>query len=106
MSKRSLTDADEAYGVGYTAAQKAFEGLSGMMVIIKVKSRRPYIADYAQFDIHEIANVERKVPKKWITKGGTDVSDEFVAYARPLIIGELQPHFAGGVPSHIVLDTK
>ena len=102
----SLTDADEAYGVGYTAAQKAFEGLSGMMVIIKVKSRRPYIADYAQFDIHEIANVERKVPKKWITKGGTDVSNEFIAYARPLIIGELQPHFAGGVPSHIVLDTK
>ena len=100
----SLTDADEAYGAGYLAAQKAFEGSTGKMVTIQVKSRRPYIVDYGQFDIHEIANVERKVPQKWIINDGTYVSDEFISYARPLIIGELQPHFAGGVPVHITLD--
>lgn len=100
----SLTDADEAYGAGYLAAQKAFEGCTGMMVTIQVTSRRPYIVEYSQFDIHEIANVERKVPKKWIINDGTYVSDEFLTYARPLIIGELQPHFAGGVPVHITLE--
>ena len=102
----SLTDADEAYGVGYMAAQKAFEGSTGMMITIKVVSRRPYVVSYNQFDIHEIANVEKMIPKAWITKEGTDVSDEFISYARPLIIGELQPHFAGGVPTHITLNTK
>ncbi len=102
----SLTDADEAYGVGYTAAQKAFEGSTGMMITIKVVSRRPYVVSYNQFDIHEIANVEKMIPKAWITKDGTDVSDEFISYARPLIIGELQPHFAGGVPTHITLNAK
>ncbi len=100
----SLTDADEAYGAGYLAAQKAFEGCTGMMVTIRVTSRKPYIVEYSQFDIHEIANVERKVPKEWIINDGTYVSDEFAKYARPLIIGELQPHFAGGVPAHISLD--
>ena len=100
----SLTDADEAYGVGYLAAQKAFEGCTGMMVTIQVTSRKPYIVEYSQFDIHEIANVERKIPQKWIINDGTYVSDEFVKYARPLIIGELQPHFAGGVQVHITLE--
>ena len=99
----SLTDADEAYGAGYLAAKKALEGESGMMVTIQVKSRKPYIVEYSAFDIHEIANVERKVPKEWIINDGTYVSDEFVKYARPLIIGELQPHYAGGVPVHITL---
>jgi 6-phosphofructokinase 1 len=99
----SLTDADEAYGAGYLAAKKAFEGSTGMMVTIQVTSRKPYIIEYSQFDIHEIANVERKVPKNWIINNGTYVSDEFLKYARPLIIGELQPHYAGGVPVHITL---
>ena len=99
----SLTDADEAYGAGYLAAKKSFEGSTGMMVTIQVTSRKPYIIEYSQFDIHEIANVERKVPKNWIINNGTYVSDEFLKYARPLIIGELQPHYAGGVPVHITL---
>lgn len=99
----SLTDADEAYGAGYLAAKKAFDGSTGMMVTIQVTSRKPYIIEYSQFDIHEIANVERKVPKNWIINNGTYVSDEFLKYARPLIIGELQPHYAGGVPVHITL---
>ncbi len=100
----SLTDADEAYGAGYLAAQKAFDGSTGMMVTIEVTSRRPYVVKYSQYDIHEIANVERKVPKDWIINDGTYVSDEFLKYARPLIVGELQPHFAGGVPVHITLE--
>ncbi len=100
----SLTDADEAYGAGYLAAKKAMEGNTGMMVTIQVTSRKPYIVEYSQFDIHEIANVERKVPQSWIINDGTYVSDEFITYARPLIIGELQPHFAGGVPAHITLE--
>ena len=58
---------------------------------------------YKRYDIHEIANVERKVPKQWIINDGTYVSDEFLKYARPLIIGELQPHYSGGVPAHITL---
>lgn len=99
----SLTDADEAYGAGYLAARKAFDGSTGMMVTIQVTSRKPYIIEYSQFDIHEIANIERKIPKQWIINDGTYVSDEFLKYARPLIIGELQPHYAGGVPVHITL---
>ena len=99
----SRTDADEAYNAGYLAAKKAFEGCTGSMITIKVESRAPYLVSYSNFDIHEIANVERKVPLEWITEDGTYVSDEFIAYARPLIMGEIEPYYSEGVPQHLSL---
>lgn len=99
----SKTDSDEAYNAGHLAAQKAFEGNTGEMVVIKVDSRAPYITSYNTFDIHEVANVERKVPQEWITNDGTFVSDEFIEYAKPLIQGELDAYYADGVPQHLKL---
>ena len=100
----SKTDSDEAYNAGYIAAQKAFEGNSGEMVIIKVESRAPYITSYNTFDIHEVANVECTVPPEWIINDGTYVSDEFIEYAKPLIQGELDAYYADGVPQHLKLN--
>lgn len=99
----SRNDAEEAYNVGYLAAKKAFEGSTGQMIVINVESRAPYLVSYSQFDIHEIANVERKVPLQWITEDGTYVSSEFIEYAKPLIMGEIEPYFSEGVPQHISL---
>ena len=100
----SKTDSDEAYNAGYLAAQKAFEGNTGEMVVIKRESGAPYITSYSSFDIHEVANVERKVPLEWIINDGTYVSDEFIDYAKPLIQGELDAYYADGVPQHLTLD--
>ena len=102
----SRVDSDEAYNVGYLAAHAAFEGKTGMMVTIQVESREPYVETYDMFDIHEIANVERKVPLDWITNEGTYVSDEYLKYARPFIIGSIQPYTAGGLPVHITMQKK
>ena len=99
----SRIDADEAYNVGYLAAEAAFNGETGKMITIKVKSREPYVEQYDMFDIHEIANVERKVPKNWIINDGTYVSDEFIEYAQPLIEGELDAYYSNGVPQHLTL---
>ena len=102
----SRADADEAYNVGFLAAKAAFEGHTGMMISIEVKSREPYIVEYDMFDIHEVANVERKVPKNWIINDGTYVSDEYLDYVRPFIIGGIQPYTAAGLPIHITLNKK
>lgn len=99
----SRTDADEAYNAGYLAAQAAFAGSTGEMITIKVESRKPYLTSYSSFDIHEVANVERKVPLDWIINDGTYVSDEFISYAKPLIMGEIEPYFSEGVPQHLSL---
>ena len=102
----SRSDSDEAYNVGFLAAKAAFEGKSGVMVTIKVESREPYVETYSVFDIHDVANVEKKVPLNWITNDGTYVSDEFLSYARPFIIGRVPPYTAGGLPVHLTMNKK
>ena len=102
----SRSDSDEAYNVGFLAAKAAFEGKSGVMVTIKVESREPYVEAYSVFDIHDVANVEKKVPLNWITNDGTYVSDEFLSYARPFIIGRVPPYTAGGLPVHLTMNKK
>ena len=102
----SRADSDEAYNVGYLAAKAAFEGNTGMMITIQVQSREPYVETYSMFDIHEVANIERKVPKNWIINDGTYVSDEYLNYARPFIIGRVPPYSAGGLPVHLTMKKK
>ena len=97
----SRTDVDEAYNVGYIAVSKILEGESGKMVTIEVDSREPYVAHYELHDVHGIANVEKKVPLDWITPDGTYVTDQFVNYVKPLVIGMIEPHFAAGLPKHL-----
>ena len=99
----SLQDINEAFSVGYLAGQAAEEGKTGMMITIDVKERNPYQVGYSIYDIHAIANVERPVPAEWIINGSTDVSEEYVNYARPLILGELTPMMVNGTPRHLVL---
>jgi 6-phosphofructokinase 1 len=102
----SRSDSDEAYNVGFLAAKAAFEGNTGKMVTIQVQSREPYVETYSMFDIHEVANIERKVPLEWIINDGTYVSDEYLSYARPFIIGRVAPYTAGGLPIHLTMTKK
>ena len=53
--------------------------------------------------MHEIANLEKKVPRAWINKKGNFVTDEFLDYVRPLISGEYLPVFRKGIPVHILM---
>ena len=99
----SLQDINEAFSVGYLACQAAEDGKTGMMITIDVKERNPYQVGYSIYDIHAIANVERPVPAEWIVEDGTNVSEEYVKYARPLILGELTPMMVNGTPRHLVL---
>lgn len=98
----SLTDINEAFQVGYAAVNAAEAGKTGMMVTLDRQGNDPYQCSVGLYDIHEIANVERSVPMEWIINNGTDVSDEFVKYARPLIMGELTPLMVNGLPRHLV----
>jgi 6-phosphofructokinase 1 len=98
----SLTDINEAFQVGYDAVMAAEEGKTGMMITLNRNGDDPYQCGTSAYDIHAIANVERPVPAEWITEDGCDVNEGYVKYARPLIMGELQPLFVNGVPRHLV----
>ena len=54
-------------------------------------------------DVHDIANVEKKVPPEWITADGMGVTEELVHYISPLIQAEIAPLWVDGLPRHIRL---
>lgn len=102
----SRVDITEAYQVGGSAVKAAFDGETAKMVILKRVSNDPYICTTDLYDVHKIANIEKKVPLEWITENGTSVSTEFVNYIRPLIQAELTPIMITGQPRHIVIDRQ
>ena len=98
----SLTDINEAFQVGHDAVMAAQEGKTGMMITLDRNGEAPYQCGTSAYDIHAIANVERNVPDEWITADGKGLTEEYEKYARPLIMGELQPLFVNGLPRHLV----
>lgn len=98
----SLTDINEAFQVGHDAVVAAEAGKTGMMITLDRNGDDPYQCGTSAYDIHEIANVERPVPAEWITEDGCHLNDGYLKYARPLIMGELQPLYVNGVPRHLV----
>ncbi len=99
----SLTDINEAFQAGADAMKAAAEGETGKMIIFTRDGEDPYECGTSLYDIHEIANVERHVPDEWFTEDGTNLNENYVKYARPLIMGELTPVFVDGLPRHIVM---
>ena len=63
----SRVDITEAYQVGGSAVKAAFDGETAKMVILKRVSNDPYICTTDLYDVHKIANIEKKVPLEWIT---------------------------------------
>ena len=99
----SLTDLREAEKVGKHGAKLAFNGETGKMVIMERVSNKPYKIKYSSFNnIHDIANLEKKVPLEWIDQENNYVKDELIDYIRPLIIGEVKQYYKDGVPEHLI----
>ena len=94
----SATDLDEAAASGRFAVSAALDGETGKMINFIRKSDDPYILEFGTADVNEICNKEKAVPEEWITKDGSDIGDEFIAYARPLIQGSVEVPMKDGLP--------
>ncbi|WP_367925011.1 6-phosphofructokinase [uncultured Ruthenibacterium sp.] len=99
----SRTDITEAFQVGGAAAKAAFEGHTAEMIALERLSDDPYQCTTRPWDIHKIANLEKKVPLEWINDDRTAMKEEFLHYARPLIQAELTPIYIDGLPRHTYL---
>ena len=102
----SKIDVDEAFNVGGATVKAADEGSSGVMVVIERVSDDPYMSATGVYDVHRIANDEKVVPRKWINKAGTYVTEEFLDYVRPLIQGQYSPVMVEGLPRHLNMELR
>lgn len=85
MIYASTVDLEEAYRVGQKAAQIAAEEGSGYMSTLLRVPGFAYEVRYDKVPLERVANSERFFPEAWIAPSRTDVTDDFVRYARPLI---------------------
>lgn len=98
----SDTDRKEAIMAGEFGVRSALEGETGKMVSFVRKSDDPYELVCGLEDVNEICNKEKPVPVEWIINDGSDISEEFVKYAKPLIQGNVDvPLGSDGLPNFI-----
>ena len=102
----SATDVAQAYAVGEAAVQFALEGKNAVMPVIKRKKTKRYGWEIGEAPLSRVANVEKKMPKSFITKDGFGITGKARDYLEPLISGEDYPPYKNGLPQYVRLRNK
>lgn len=94
-SKLLVSDVDrlEAFESGRRSFLAAADGQSGMMIGLRRVTDDPYEIAYDDFDLEAVAGREKTMPKEMIAASGTDVTETFDRYARPLIGATLPSYY-------------
>jgi 6-phosphofructokinase 1 len=94
----SRVDLEQAQAVGSFAVKYALAGMNGVMPIIVRKKGPKYKWGIEAAPLSKIANLEKKLPKSFISKNGMNVTQKAVDYLMPLIQGESHPPYKNGIP--------
>ena len=99
----SKTDVEQSYEVGRAAVEYALAGQNAVMAAITRVSDRPYRWKITAAPLSKVANVEKMLPRDFITKDGYGITAKARAYLGPLIKGEAPPPFKDGLPRYVRL---
>ncbi len=99
----SKTDVAQAYAVGKAAVELALKGRNAVMPTIVRKSDKPYKWSVGVANLVDVANVEKKLPRDFITDDGFGITAKCRQYLAPLIQGEDYPPFKNGLPQYVTL---
>ena len=99
----SDTDIEESFNAGRQAVKKAVNGETDKMIAFRRKPGETYEIEYVAEPLSSAANAEKQIPAEWITADGTNLTDDFVAYALPLIAGEPNRRLKNGLPVYAKL---
>ncbi len=99
----SKTDVEQAYAVGRAAVEFALAGHNAVMPAIKRISNDPYTWEIEMAPLSEVANVERFMPREFISEDGFGITQACKDYLYPLIQGEDYPPFERGLPRYVTL---
>ena len=99
----SKTDVEQAYAVGKRAVELAVEGRDSIMVTIERNKGISYSWSLGEASLARVANMEKKMPRSFITKDGFNITQEARKYLQPLINGEDYPPYKNGLPDYVSL---
>tara|TARA_R110000823_G_scaffold307678_2_gene430913 strand:+ start:4863 stop:6125 length:1263 start_codon:yes stop_codon:yes gene_type:complete len=99
----SQTDVDQAYALGEAAVEFALRGDNAVMpCIVRGKGKR-YSWSIGEAPLDRVANVEKKMPRNYITRDGFGITPPAREYLAPLITGEAYPEYRNGLPRYTTL---
>jgi len=99
----SKSDVDQAYAMGKAAVEFALKGHNSVMPTIDRVSNAPYKWKVGMAQLSKVANVEKMMPKNFITKDGFGITEKCREYLAPLIKGEDYPPYKDGLPQYVRL---
>ena len=102
----SQVDLDHAYAVGKAAVEYASSGENAIMPIIVRKKTKPYSWEVGKVALNKVANIEKKMPRNFISKDGFGITQSCKNYLSPLIQGEAWAPFEDGVIQTASLKNK
>ena len=85
------------------AVELALAGENAVMAAIGRTSDKPYRWKIAPVPLARVANVEKKLPRGFITADGYGITAKARAYLAPLMRGEDFPPFRDGLPQYVRL---
>ena len=98
----SAADQQEAVAAGQFGVRCALKGETGKMVSYVRDSNVPYRMRLGLEDVNLICNKEKTVPLEWISEDGSDITQDFITYALPLIQGTVEvPLGTDGLPDFV-----
>jgi len=97
----SKTDVEQAYAMGKAAVELAVKGHDAVMPIVVRKSSRPYRWAVGHVELAKVANVEKKLPRDFITPDGFGITEKCRRYLLPLIGGGDPPPYKDGLPVYV-----
>lgn len=96
----SKTDVEQAYALGKAAVELALKGRNAVMPTIVRKSNKPYRWSIGEAALADVANVEKMMPKNFISRSGFEITEACREYLAPLIKGEDYPPYKNGLPQY------
>lgn len=102
----SKTDVEQAYALGKAAVELALEGHNAVMPAVVRKSNKPYKWKIGVAKLEDVANVEKKMPRAYISRDGFGITAKCREYLNPLIMGEDFPPFKQGLPAYVQLKNQ
>lgn len=102
----SATDVEQAYAMGKAAVEFALAGKNAIMPIVVRTSDKPYRWRVGEVALSKVANIERKMPKRFISADGFGITAQARRYLAPLIVGEDYPPYTDGMPQYVKLKNQ
>ena len=102
----SGTDVEQAYALGKAAVEFAVAGKTAVMPTIVRTKDKPYRWKIGEAKLSKVANVERKMPKNFISSDGFGITAAAKRYLAPLIEGEDYPSYRAGLPEYVRLKNQ